>query len=199
MSPLVDLEQVEQDARQSFTRDGLIYLFLGSLLALLGLSFFNERLSWMGAMAVFLLLPIEAIRKRITYPRIGYAKFTAPKGEVRGIARFAIIAIVVLVLIALVSGGRYQRYLPAGFGIVLGLAFYFGFSMSGLTLRDGILVVLILGSGFVTGALFDEWRVATAVQFWVIAAITIPLGAYDLIRFMKENPVVGEAMSKKQD
>jgi hypothetical protein len=198
MSHLVDLEQVEQDARQSFNQDGLIYLFLGCLLALLGLSFFDERLSWMGGMVVFLILPVEAIRKRITYPRIGYAKFSVPKGTVRGIARFAIMAILVLVLIALVSGGRYQRYLPAAFGIVLGLAFFFGFSMSGLTLRDGILVVLILGSGFVTAALFDEWRVATAVQFWVIAAITIPLGVYDLIRFMKENPVVTEAKLEKR-
>ncbi len=113
----LDLDLLEQQARRRFNVDGLLYVFLGLLLLILGLSFRNPATAWIAAFGAFLILPASALRKRYTYPRIGYAKFEMQPGVGRGILLFALVVMVALFILAFAGGGRFQPYLPIAFGI----------------------------------------------------------------------------------
>jgi hypothetical protein len=192
MSEPIDLNEVERKVHRAFNQDGLIYLFMGILLTLVGLSFVNERLSWLGGTAVLLIFPIEILRRRITYPRIGYVRFDLPKGFTRGILGFVVIAVTVLSVLAFAGDGRFQRYLPLAISITMSLAFFFGASMQGLRLRDRVIIALMVVSGIGVTAVFEDWHWGTAVQMWLIALLLIIIGVIDLVRFVRRYPVMNE-------
>jgi len=186
MSNSIDLEQVERDARQTVNQDGVLYFFMGLLLVTVGVSFLIPYLSWIGILGILFVFPAEWVRRRVTYPRIGYAKFQTPPGFGRGIGIFAALAVVVLLIVAFTV----PRLMPVAIGGVFGLSFYFGASMSGVQWRDWVVIGLILVSGMGTAVLFEDWHTATAVQLSFIGIILIVLGLVDLIRFVREHPVL---------
>lgn len=188
----LDLDRLEQEARRRFNVDGLLYVFLGLLLLILGVSFPNPATAWIAAFGALLIAPASALRKRFTYPRIGYARFEMQPGVGRGIWLFALAALVVLLIMAFAGGGRFQPYLPIAFGFVMGLSFYFGASMYGLSLLDGLIVVMMTASGLVSAWLFDSWREATGVQFAVVGAVILVIGIAMFIRFLRTYPVLEE-------
>lgn len=186
----LSLDRLEQKARQRFNVDGLLYVFLGLLLLVLGLSFRNPATAWIAAFGALLIAPLSALRKRFTYPRIGYARFEMQPGVGRGILIFAIVAIVALGIVAFAGGGRFQPYLPIAFGFVMGLSFYFGASTYGLSGLDGLIVALMLASGFVAAWLYDDWRIATSVQFAVVGGIILVIGLIMFVHFLRTYPVL---------
>lgn len=198
MSNSIQLDQVERNARRAIDQDGLTYLFLGLLLLLVGFSLRIEGMGWLGGFGIFLAIPLEALRRRITYPRIGFARFETPRRTVRGILGFAAIAVLVLGAIALAFNGRYQRVLPIVIGVVFALAFYFGASVTGLRLRNWVTIGLILVSGVVTAVVFTDWHMATAVQMWIVGTLLLIVGAADLWRFLRTHPVMTSAPDEVQ-
>ncbi len=191
---LVDLQRIEDKARRAFGEDGLIYLFMGFLLFLVGLSFYDARFAAFGGLAALLIFPVRALRERITYPRVGYVEFKADPGLARGIGLFAIGAVAVLTLIAFVNNGRFQQYLPLAIAILFSLTLYFGASMSGVRFRDWAVIGLMMASGIVMIFGVDHWKTATALQMWITAVLLIIMGAVDLIRFMRKYPITPETI-----
>ncbi len=185
----IDLEKIERNARRVFNQDGLIYIFMGLLLAMVGWSFSNTRFSGLGGLAALLIFPIEIVRRRVTYPRVGYAKFALPKGLARGLIGLTVVAVAALTLVAFVGDGMFQQYMPIAISIVFALSFYFGISMEGLRWRSLAIIALILAGGGAVTVLFEDWHWGTAVLFWIVAVILIPVGAIKLICFMRDNPI----------
>ncbi|MCP5097177.1 MAG: hypothetical protein GY943_16645, partial [Chloroflexi bacterium] len=165
------------------------YLFLGILIALAGLGFYDTRLSVFGGLAALLYFPLKAARERITYPRIGYVEFTPPAGFGRGILTFLIIAVVTLSLIAFVGNGRFQSIMPIAIGIVFSLSIFFGSSMNGVRVRDWLVIALMIAGSVLVVFAFDDWHLGTAVQFWIISLLLLVMGTADLIRFLRKYPV----------
>jgi len=190
MSDPVQLDQIEKEAHRAFNQDGLLYLFMSFLLAAVGLSFYDSRFGFLGGMAALLIFPMEWFRRRVTYPRIGYARFRAPEGFGRGILGFMVVAIAVLVFFAFAANGRLAPYLPLVVSIVMGLAFFFGASIQGLRLRDWVVIGLMISSGIGAVLVFDNWHTAVAVQMWITAALLFLIGAYDLLHFLTAHPVL---------
>ncbi|MCP4428844.1 MAG: hypothetical protein GY803_30530 [Chloroflexi bacterium] len=192
----IDLEKVEQDARRVFNQDGLIYIFMGLLLAMVGWSFSDTRFSGLGGLAALLIFPIEIVRRKVTYPRVGYAKFTPPGGLARGIIGFAVVAVAALIVVAFAGDGMFQKYMPMAISIVFALSFYFGASMTGLRWYSIVIIALILVGGWTATVLFEDWHWGTAVLFWFIAAILIPMGIVKLICFLRDYPLpTGEMLA----
>jgi hypothetical protein len=185
----VDLQKVERNARHRFSEDGLLYLFIGLLLAMVGLSFFDARFSMFGGLAALLFFPLKALRERITYPRIGYVEFKVAEGTGRGILGFAVVAVAFLTLVAFVGGGRFQAFMPLAISIIFGLSMYFGASVNGIRLRDWVIMAITLAGGLATALWIDNWRMATAVLMWLTAVLLILMGTIDLIRFMRKYPL----------
>lgn len=194
----LDLDLLEQQARRRFNVDGLLYIFLGLLLLILGLSFRNPATAWIAAFGALLILPASALRKRFTYPRIGYATFEMRPGTGRGILLFAVAAVILLSILAFAGGGRFQPYLPIAFGFVMGLSFYFGASTYGLSLLDGLLVGLMMVSGLAAVWYTDDWRLATSVQFSVVGAIILVIGIVIFVHFIRTYPVLDDAELAEQ-
>jgi hypothetical protein len=76
-----NLEDLESEAYQNSFADGLIDLFLGLGLALIGLTWlwFPAEAGIAGAIAAVIAWALVPIRRRIVEPRIGYVRWTAPR------------------------------------------------------------------------------------------------------------------------
>ena len=194
MSNSIDLEQVERYARQTINQDGVLYFFMGLLLVTVGVSFLIPYFSWVGILGILFVFPAEWVRKRVTYPRIGYAKFQTPPGFGRGIGIFAVGAVIILSIVAFMA----PRFLPVLIGGVFGLSFYFGSSMSDVRLRDWVVIGLMLVSGVITAVFFQDWHVATAVQLTLIGVILMVMGLVDLVRFIHVHPVLEDGYETDQ-
>jgi hypothetical protein len=190
MSEPVQLDQIEKDAHRTFNQDGLLYLFMSLLLAAVGLSFYDARFGFLGGMVALLIFPMEWFRRRVTYPRVGYARFRAPDGFVKGILGFTIVAIAVLVLFAFVRNGSFAQYLPFIISSIMGLSFFFGASLQGMRLRDWVVIGVMIVSGIWAVFRFDDWHTAVAIQMWITATLLLLIGAIDLVRFLKTHPVL---------
>ena len=196
MSQTVDLEHLEKESRRLFAEDGLLYIFLGLLLLLVGVGFAVPGLSWLVGFSAVLIFPVEVLRRRITYPRLGYARFSAPPGTVRGMLAFAAIVVVGLVVIAFAAGGRFQAYLPLAFSIVFALSLYFGMAVHGVRARDWLIIGLALAAGLFTTWRYDDWHDGTAVLFGLMGVVSLLIGFIKLIRFMRKYPMPAESESK---
>ncbi len=98
MSEKLDLKDIERRVHHSAYQDGLLELFLGGYLLLVGAMLAAEsKLTPSSVFLLFLLNPLfEQIKKRYIYPRVGYVKFRAekeadPKGIVNGMIGFLVV------------------------------------------------------------------------------------------------------------
>lgn len=188
MAQQIDLEKIEQDARHTFNQDGLNYLFMGMTLILIGIDLVEPKHSSWPVILAFMLLALllNAVRKRITYPRLGYAQFTLSP-RVR--CSFIGLGVIALSLLFVMTGGwhgRFQRYIPIIFSGVLAIAV----SMNGIRWRDRGISTLILLSSLVVALRFDDWHRATAIQFTTIGLLIILVGFIDLVRFVRTHPLL---------
>lgn len=196
MTSQIDLTQIEKNVRQAYRKDGLAYIFIGLMLFMVGLSFREPALSWLGAMSVFVMFLAERVRRRFTYPRVGYARLKVEKKTVRGIIGFGIVAIIGLVLLAIFI----DRLLPVGIALTFGLSMYFGFASQGsLRLRDWFLVLLTLVSGGLTAYFFPVWRNGVSIQLWSLAAVLLVFGSIDFVRFLRAYPDLSKEAADDQE
>ncbi|MCP4417457.1 MAG: hypothetical protein GY805_12605 [Chloroflexi bacterium] len=136
-----------------------------------------------------LFFPLKALRERITYPRVGYVEFFVPENFGRKKLGFLMVMTASLVLLAYVANGRFP-IMPIGFTILFGLILYFAASVkNGIRLRDWVVIGLALAIGGLATYLFENWRMGTAVQMWLMAVLFILIGTVDLIQFMHKYPV----------
>ncbi len=186
----LNLQEVEQNARQVFYRDGLMYLFLGFVLVFSGLSFYDDRFTIFVGLAMLLLFARNALRKRITYPRVGYVEFSMSKHSKRKKLGLMLIGALAVGMFSYWSNGRFPM-MPIGYSVMMGLLLYYSASVKrgGIRLRDWSIILLALASAIVATYLFEDWHTATAIQMWFMATFLIVIGAVELIQFMRKHPV----------
>ena len=188
----LNLQNLERNARQVFNQDGIMHLFLGLAFVLTGLSFYDVRLGVLAGLAALLIFPARSLRERITFPRIGYVEFFAPRDIGRRKLTLMVAVVASFAVLLFVAKGRFP-VTPIGFGILLGLAL--GFSAStqyGIRLRDWLLIGAALASGVVGTYLFADWRMATAVTMWLLAGLLILVGAIELVIFLRQHQVLAQ-------
>lgn len=100
MTDDLDLKEVERRALTAYHEDGLLDIFIGGYLLFFGLSGFTEFehrivVSWF-LPALGTLLYSEA-KKRVTYPRLGYVKFTKEMRHRISINMFMVLFVAALV------------------------------------------------------------------------------------------------------
>ena len=188
----INLQELEKESRGVFNEDGLLYVSIGLLLLLVGASFLFRPLLILVAFGALLIFPLEAIRQHLTYPRLGYAKFKAPPGTLRGILIFAILTMLFLTLIAFIGDGRFQRILPFAYSSTFTLAFYFGMSTQGLRTADWLLMGIMLLAGLLASLLFPDWHDGTAVLFTFTGLLFIIFGLIRLVHFLRTVPLLDQ-------
>ncbi len=93
----VNLKEIQQRVYMSLFRDGLWDIFLGLFILGWGLAILTEAAYLPAICFTGLYFVIWGIKKRLTYPRIGYARFSATSRR-RVTTRFVILGTVVLLL-----------------------------------------------------------------------------------------------------
>ncbi len=198
MATKIDLQDIEIKTRMALHRDGLDEILVGLSLGIMAIFFLDFRLSIaMIAGCTIQILLKPACRRRITYPRIGYAKLPELKNKVTSQKILLLAIVLVLIGAGLFFVSQLRWLLPPYLGIVL----------AGVTLAqvwraahtyDYFIISLFLASGLVGLLLISldyESRVATAIQGWALAGLLIPIGIVRLNLFLHKYPVPEKEVS----
>jgi len=94
MSEQIDVKKIERKAYMSYHQDGLWDIFLGAIILAWGVSMMTEMASMSGVWFVVLFPLLMAAKRRITYPRLGYAEF--PRARRSKLQMTILLAIVML-------------------------------------------------------------------------------------------------------
>jgi hypothetical protein len=191
MTQRIDLKAIEQKTRMTLHQDGLDEILVGLSLGIMAIFFLDFRLSiaMIAGCAIQILLK-PACRRRITYPRVGYAKLPEPKDKATGRKIFVIAIILVLIGTGLFFVSQLRWLLPLYLGIVLaGVTFAqvwrnvstYDYFIIGLFLVSGLMGLLLVSLDY-------EPRVASAIQGWLLAGLLIPIGIVRLNLFLHKYP-----------
>ena len=98
----INLKQIQRKVYMSFFQDGLWDIFLGLFILGWGLTILIDAAYLPGVFFIGIYFTILGMRKWLTYPRIGYVRFSATSRR-RITARFIILGVVVL-LVGVIAG-----------------------------------------------------------------------------------------------
>lgn len=192
-----DLEDLESEAYQDSFSDGLVDLFLGLGLALIGALWlwFESVAGLAGVFAAAVAWALVPIRRRVVEPRVGYVRWTAPrlKWERKQLRLLFVLGSVALLI---------------GVGLALSLANGDGGTSGDRNVVAGLPAILLAIGAFVlaaTSGFKRLWGYGTILM--IAAAVTIlieagpggsllaagaaigAVGVVLLSRFLRANPV----------
>jgi hypothetical protein len=199
MSQNLDVKQVEQRVWRASQQDGLMEVAIGILLAATALQIRTKGLIALWIVVLVSLAPgLEAIRKRVTYPRIGYVELVQeePKKTVRGIGVYTIIVFVAMALAFAIFGDigdwrLWSRWSPTLAGVLLSGGMIYAASKSGAA-RYTVFLVLAVGLGVAFSILFPEPYTGLMLYLLTLGGVFILCGAIIFLCFLHKNPLPAE-------
>ena len=185
--------EIERSAVRAIQQDGFEIVGLGIFIAVLAVFIFDIRyggITGLGILAYFLAPPV--LRKYITYPRIGYAKFIVNKN---GSRIFSSISIVILCLTLFYFLGKFDEY---GFLMPLFIGLLFSVFIFWQAYRTGLAVKYILGTVYLAagniGICFTltgfNSGIVTGFMLSILSIITIMAGIVQALWFIKKFPLI---------
>jgi hypothetical protein len=188
------LTDLQNRAQRRYDQDGAMETVMGLGFLLSGLGMASG--SHVGAFTPVFLVPIVlAWRRRITYPRLGYAAFVEKRrGEfLRGFLpiALAVIALMILVIIAFDAAGTsfpeandtMARYQKIAIGLILSALIA---SIAALRRLSHLYVVAGLMMALFVGAV--TLRISAGYAVAVTGAVMFAIGMVRLVRFLRDNP-----------
>ncbi len=198
MSQNLDVKKVEQRVWRASQQDGLMEVATGILLAATALQIREKGLIALWIVVLVSLAPgLEAIRKRVTYPRIGYVELVQeePK-KTLGIAVYAIVVMAAMALAFVIFGDigdltLWQRWSPTLAGVLISGGMIYAASKSGAA-RYTMFMVLAVGLGIAFSILFPEGYTGLTLYLLTLGGVFILCGAITFLRFLHKNPLRAE-------
>jgi hypothetical protein len=194
MAEDISLKEIQRKVYMTFFQDGLWDIFLGLFILGWGLAILTDATYLPGVTFIGLYFGIWGIKKRLTYPRIGYARFSETSRR-RITARSVILGVVVLlvgVMMAVLwgTGTRPQwlaDYFPLIFNGILAAIVCFIAYWARVN-RFYLYAALIF-----LGAVFHLW-LGVQWEFGFIGAgsIIVLIGLGILISFLRKYPKIVE-------
>ena len=196
MSQDINLKEIERKAWTSYFHDGLWDIYGGFLLLGLGLTMVTDQDWWLGVM-ILGMLPLWA-KKRITYPRMGYVKFS-PQRQAKTKKSKLVAGIVLsgtallgMIMFLLVSTNSLPQWLDAwladyflvAFGAMLAAIVGIGAYMVGVTRYYAYAVLVLLA--FATGQLLNT---SAGLPVTIAAGVMLLCGLVLVIRFIRKYPL----------
>ena len=198
MSQNLDVKKVEQRVWRASQQDGLMEVAIGILLVATALQIREKGLIALWILVVVSLAPgLEAIRKRFTYPRIGYVELVQEEPKtVRGIGVYTIIVFVAMALAFAIFGDigdwrLWSRWSPTLVGVLLSGGMIYAASKSGAA-RYYVFLVLAVGLGVAFSILFPEGYTGLTLYLLTLGGVFILCGAIIFLCFLHKNPLPAE-------
>ena len=197
----INLKQIEQKAYRGSFQDGLVEIMLGIVLIGLGATFGSVLYVFAVLVPIFIFPRfIEVIRKRYTYPRIGYAKLPMddPKKTAKGMFVYIVAVLAVFVFCLLLFGdvknpALLRKWSPALMGVWLVGGFLYLHGKSG-NIRYIIFAVLAVVSGLLFSIMNFESYDGLIINFFVMGCIFIVTGSVLFTLFVHKYPKPAEEM-----
>jgi hypothetical protein len=187
----LDVKRIKQESYRAIRQDGLSDICSGLMLGIMAIFFLDFR--YAGALIVgcsmqTIILPI--CRKKITYPRVGYVKYTGRAG-VKNMIIWDILLPLVSVGLIICIGIWARSLLALCLGVFLAALALPGARATKYIL-DYILLAAFLASGIISQLFI--WRgsasgTVVAFQFWILSTVLIFVGLVQLQRFVCRYPV----------
>ena len=201
MKQQINLKEIEQRAFRDSNQDGLMEIMIGILLIGLGATFGSVLYVFAILVPIFLFPRfIEVIRKRYTYPRIGYAKLPTddPKKTAKGIFGYTVAVLALMVICFLLFGkvkdaAAYKKWSPALMGVLLVGGFLYAHGKSG-NIRYIVFAVLAVVSGLLFSIMSFESYDGLIINFFVMGGMFIVTGSILFILFVHKYPKPAEEM-----
>lgn len=194
MVEAIDLKGTEEKVRRILGQDGLDLIVGGLALALVAIFFVNIRHGWAYVVAVGLhasLLPY--LRRKIVYPRMGYARLPTMKVTILQHLVTVIVAAVALILFYIFGKeSNFNWIMPFYVGVVLSFM-SFVTAMRHRLLTYYLVAVIFCVSGIIGIILTRIGHAAgivTAVQLWILSLILVAVGFVRLLLFKMRYPVI---------
>ena len=194
MVEAIDLKGTEEKVRRILGQDGLDLIVGGLALALVAIFFVNIRHGWAYVVAVGLhasLLPY--LRRKIVYPRMGYARLPTMKVTILQHLVTVIVAAVALILFYIFGKvSNFNWIMPFYVGVVLSFM-SFVTAMRHRLLTYYVVAVIFCVSGVIGIILTRIGHAAgivTAVQLWMLSVILVTVGLVRLLLFKMRYPVI---------
>jgi len=199
MTDKINLKDMEKRAHKLLNEDGMMELLMGAILFVSSTSFSGTAsfTPFLGLYVVFMKTIIEAYRKRVTYPRIGYLKL--PDEEVKdvGLGILMFIGVIMLALIVFISliygqvtGVLVYRWIPALVGLILFGGLYYNYERTGDKVNLVYIAIgLISGLGF-SLLDFTDTKLGPQLHLLFLSGVFIVAGIIRRRNFTKRYPVV---------
>jgi len=196
MSQSADLRKLEQKAYLSYHQDGLLDLIIGAVI--LGLAINETTDSSIGAfVAILLSITYVPLKRRITFPRLGYVKFHVKRGGVNMLlAGVVVTGVLVLSLVATVlflrpgtsSSSPFLTALRRGPALFYALLGFIGFGLAGLVLGlRRLLIYAVLSSAIMVGG--HVLNLPLWAPFLLLGGAILATGTVLLVSFVRRYPV----------
>jgi len=205
MSQSADFRKLEQKAYLSYHQDGLIDLIIGSIVLCIAISEATDSSIW-NLIALLLIFAYMPLKRRITFPRLGYVKFNVKRGGVNmrlaGVVAIGVLVIsLVSILVLLLSGKSSSSPLILAVRqsplLVYALLGFIGFGLAGLVLRLPRLFLYALLSlvMMISGHLLN---LPLWLPFLLLGGTILAIGAVLLIGFLRRYPIAEESNNGPQ-
>jgi hypothetical protein len=194
-----DIQELEQETYRYSMQDGLAQILVG--LILVTSAYVIENLNWYFYffwLIVFAIPIWEKLRRKFTYPRIGYVKVRQDEPSRPGMAVLLFVMtnlVVVSLVMVLIPGDNpiydtLWRYSPIVFGVMMILPSFFLVEKTG-DRRYYALGILTVTTGLIVALLeFESPRAGPVLCLlgWGVAIILVGLTTF--IRFIRRYPII---------
>ena len=197
MANLIDLNALRRKAIRDTVNDGLIEILFGVMFFFISGALRTSIVGIVVMVIIFGSAPfLRYLKRRITYPRIGYAEF--PQGDTGGPGKWVVYWLVlVLIIMAVVlalfgdlsSPVRWYPWTPLFFGLLM-LGFLFPLGIMTHLARFYVYGVLFLVTSIYFVMAPVEGKLTTLANYLlVMSGAMLLIGLVNLVRFVLANPV----------
>ncbi len=198
MSTQIDLLKIEKKAYKDSQQDGLMEVMMGLILMTFGGFFYSPIFAFYILLIVFSGRIVEAIRRRYTYPRIGFVKFHRenPKDALTGVFLFELAVIVIMFTLISLFGNvkdysQWVNWAPLFFGMILVGPFAHAQSRSGSVRYTGYAILSVVLGVFFSLIEFGSGCTGLILYLVLIGGFLVLSGLAIFIRFLRKYPLFG--------
>ncbi len=196
MTETINLKKLERKAYRDSQQDGLMELMMGLILMAFGGFFYSTVFVFYILLILFSGRIVESIRKRYTYPRIGFVKFPQEnlKHNLTGVFLFEFAVIVIIFTLISLFGdvtdySQLVKWSPLFFGMILVGPFAHVASKSGNVLYTGYAVLSVILGGFFSLIEFGSGCTGLILYLVFIGGFLVLCGLVLFICFLRKYPL----------
>ena len=201
MTQEINLLELEKRVYCDSQQDGLMEVIMGLILMTFGGFFYSPIFVFYILLIVFSGRIVEFVRRRYTYPRIGFVKFHGenPKDALTGVFLFEFAVIVIIFTLISIFGdvkdySSWVNWAPLFFGMILVGPFAHAASRSGSVRYYGYAILSVILGLFFTLIGFGSGCIGLILYLVIIGGFLFLGGLVIFIRFLRKYPLPEKEM-----